>query len=69
MKGRAYRYENEAPWTDEESWRACVASVLGPQFKTDPAGKRRRDALHLAAAALRAAGESSLAEQAENLLT
>lgn len=50
--------------TEADSWDHCVAGLLPPVLATDAADdreRRRGDALALAAAALRAAGESDLA--------
>ncbi|EHP42304.1 hypothetical protein OR16_15284 [Cupriavidus basilensis OR16] len=68
-KGDAYRMPTEAPWSDAETWDAAVARLLGPRLTSDPACKRRRDALALAAAALRTAGEKDLACKAEHRAT
>lgn len=69
MKGEPYRYDKGAPLGEAESWDACVSAVLGPRLASDPAGKRKRDALHLAAAALRAAEADDLAAQAQERIT
>ncbi|MHA6830445.1 hypothetical protein [Ralstonia pseudosolanacearum] len=62
-KGQAYRFDADKPMTVHESWDSVVRHLLGPRFTGDPADKRRRNALQLAAAALRAAGDHALASQ------
>ncbi|WP_155772880.1 hypothetical protein [Ralstonia pseudosolanacearum] len=64
MRGEATRAPNEA-MTEGGTWDMAVRHLLGPRFAGDPADKRRRDALQLAAASLRAAGEKQMAIQAE----
>lgn len=44
-----------------ESWDEAVRLLLGPKMLSDPEERRQRQALELAAAALRAAGEDVLA--------
>ncbi|CAJ0682345.1 hypothetical protein [Ralstonia mannitolilytica] len=66
MKGQAYRAPNEpALMTESDGWDAAVSHLLGPRLAGDSADRRRRDALQLAAASLRAAGETQMAIQAE----
>ncbi|MFV8668120.1 hypothetical protein ACNRC9_03730 [Ralstonia pseudosolanacearum] len=55
-KGQAYRFDADKPLNESESWDAAVRHLLGPHFDSDAADKRRREALQLAAASLRAAG-------------
>ncbi|MFC0130737.1 hypothetical protein [Ralstonia solanacearum] len=57
MKRQAFRYDPAGRMTEAETWDACVAQLIGPAVT--PAGReqRRRNALALSAAALRAAGE------------
>ncbi|RMV68076.1 hypothetical protein [Pseudomonas coronafaciens] len=47
--------------TSEAVWDQCVAMLLGPKSK-EHRDKRTSQALHMAAAALRAAGEPLLAK-------
>jgi hypothetical protein len=49
------------PITVGQSWDDCVQYLLGPKLE-ESAADRERNALELAAAALRAAGEHVLAE-------
>lgn len=51
---------------DGASWGECVSMLLGPLLPSDDPLRRKRDALQLAAAALRAAGAADLARQAES---
>ncbi|MGJ7514439.1 hypothetical protein ACSFE6_08885 [Pseudomonas baetica] len=56
--------------TDAEDcalWDECVDSLLGPRLVGHDQEKRRRNALYLAAAALRAAGDSEMAAQVDRL--
>lgn len=50
-----------------QSWAECVARLLGPRFKPADRENLRQQALHLAAAALRAAGQLDLAANVEGL--
>jgi hypothetical protein len=50
-----------------ESWAQCVALLLGPIIVRADRQRRQREALHLAAAALRAAGEMERAADVEAL--
>lgn len=45
------------------SWDDCVSQLLGPKLLRDDPEVRRRNALELAAAALRAAGKHDLVSQ------
>ncbi len=63
MKGQAYRFDADKPLTESQSWDSVVRYLLGPRFAGDAADKRRRNALQLAAASLRAAGEKQMASQ------
>lgn len=65
MKGQAHRFDGDKPLTESESWDSVARHLLGPRFVGDAADKRRRNALQLAAAALRAAGAGDLAKLAE----
>ncbi len=65
MRGQAYRYEQDEPWTEAETWDACVDSLLGPRVSPGDRETRRRHALRLAAAALLAAGEQRMARDVE----
>lgn len=49
------------------SWDRCVELLAGPAVGADGRAERRDSCLHLAAAALRAAGHADLAAQAEAL--
>ncbi|WP_353627531.1 hypothetical protein ABNQ24_12150 [Ralstonia pseudosolanacearum] len=51
--------------SESEVWAAAVSRLLGPRFLGERASRRRREALQLAAASLRAAGETQMAIQAE----
>lgn len=51
-----------------QSWGECVARLLGPRFKPDDRENQRQQALHLAAAALRAAGQPDMAAKVEALV-
>ncbi|MGN7100194.1 hypothetical protein ACTHR6_01180 [Ralstonia holmesii] len=62
-KGHAYRFDADKPLTEPQSWDSVVRHLLGPRFVGDPADKRRCNAIQLAAAALRAAGDDALARQ------
>ncbi|MGA4421484.1 hypothetical protein ACI2UY_15130 [Ralstonia nicotianae] len=68
-KGKAYRFDADKPLTDSQSWDSVVRYLLGPRFTGDAADKRRRNALQLAAASLRAAGENALARQLDSTYT
>lgn len=57
----AYRMNGELTST-AESWDAAVNYMLGPVQTGDASERRQREALELAAAALRAAGEHVMAE-------
>lgn len=46
---------------DAASWDLCVKRLLGPRLVGEPSERHRRQALELAAAALRFAGEAALA--------
>lgn len=59
-KANANRVEL-APMTEQETWDAAVAAILGPRLVSENPDERRANALQLAAAALRAAGEPGLA--------
>lgn len=48
---------------EAEAWDSCVATLLGPRMPSEEKERRRRDALELAAAALRAAGERGLVQE------
>lgn len=50
-----------------ESWDDCVDRLAGPAVGRDGRAERLDNCLHLAAAALRAAGQLNLAAQAEAL--
>ena len=47
--------------TDAEAWDMCLAKLLGPRLLGEPEERRQRQALELAAAALRFAGEHTMA--------
>ncbi|MFJ2995482.1 hypothetical protein [Pandoraea sp. NPDC087047] len=64
-KGQAYRAANAPPMPDAEMWDACVSSILGPVIAQADCEVRHRNALQLAAAALRAAGADDIAAQAK----
>ncbi|MCM3565191.1 hypothetical protein [Hydrogenophaga intermedia] len=49
------------------SWNDCVERLVGPAVGADGRNERRDNCLHLAAAALRAAGQVDLAAKAEAL--
>lgn len=51
----ADRMDSESVWDD------CVAKLLGPSNGTSDRNKRTSQALHMAAAALRAAGRDDMA--------
>lgn len=51
-----------------QSWGERVARLLGPRFKPADRENQRQQALHLAAAALRAAGHTDMAANAESLI-
>ncbi|MBH3348693.1 hypothetical protein [Pseudomonas putida] len=53
---------------DAALWDDLVQQLLGPTFLSDPPDLRRRRALQIAAAAMRAAGESELIAQIDQLL-
>lgn len=48
---------------DTAQWDDLVRQLLGPRMPDDPVSRRRYHALQIAAAALRLAGEPSLAAQ------
>jgi hypothetical protein len=50
---------------DAASWAECVNLLLGPILVASDRERRRENALHLAAAALRAADQPELAQQVE----
>ncbi|MDN7805427.1 hypothetical protein [Burkholderia gladioli] len=55
--------------TDGPDWDACVDRLLGPVVANDDRERRRADALALAAAAMRAAGEHDPASQGDRFAT
>ncbi|MHC6051933.1 hypothetical protein ACYT84_09220 [Ralstonia solanacearum] len=57
-KREAYRTTN-APMTEAETWDACVAQLIGPVVKPADREQRHRNALALAAAAMRAANNET----------
>lgn len=61
MKGQAYRAPTAVLMTDAELWDTAVAGLLGPVVTQRDREQRRTNALALAAAALRAAGEGQMA--------
>ncbi|WP_234745631.1 hypothetical protein [Burkholderia sp. WTPI3] len=50
---------------DGPDWDALVERILGPRMPSETHERRRADALALAAAAMRAAGEPNPASQAD----
>lgn len=53
---------------DAALWDDLVQQLLGPKMLSDAPDRRHRHALQIAAAALRAAGESELIAQVDQLL-
>ncbi len=62
-KGMVGRRVDVSELNDAESWDHCVAYLIGPKLVGVDPGIRKRNALELAAAALRAAGEHDLARK------
>jgi hypothetical protein len=62
-KGMVGRRVEVSELTEEESWDHCVAYLIGPKLVGVDPGIRKRNAMELAAAALRAAGEHDLATE------
>lgn len=62
MKREAYRQPNEL-MTEAEVWDRAVSQLIGPVVTSADRETRRQNALQLAAAALRAAGENQRAAQ------
>ncbi|MFV8529451.1 hypothetical protein [Ralstonia pseudosolanacearum] len=56
-KREAFRYDPAGLMTEAETWDACVAQLIGPAVTPADREQRRQNALQLAAAAMRAAGE------------
>ena len=57
---RKMEADNFEPGTPE-SWDVCVSRLIGPRMPGEPKDDKQRQALQLAAAALRYAGEHVLA--------
>ncbi len=62
-KGMVGRRVDVSELNDTESWDYCVDYLIGPKLVGVDPGIRKRNALELAAAALRAAGEHDLATE------
>lgn len=63
MKRQAFRYESAGQMTEAETWDACVAQLIGPVVTQADREQRRSNALALASAALRAAGDPAAVAQ------
>lgn len=60
-KGQAFRAPTAVQKTGPASWDECVRLLMGPRLVGEPEEQRQRQALELAAAALRFAGQPTLA--------
>lgn len=54
--------------TDLGTWPECVATLLGPRLAGEGIERRRLNALRLAASALDAVGETTLADEVRERL-
>lgn len=61
MNGSAEAARMQAESIELGSWTHAVSLLLGPRLISDPKERRQRQALEIAAAALRLAGRADLA--------